>query len=156
MTIDGSMRRYGSPSLLWRWAIVPLSAALLAVATPANPFASSARHGSSKDKLDRALNDRLAAGRPEDEDDVRVIVQSSGDREAVKRRLKTGGGRIVRDHELIQGFTATVRVQQLEALANEPDVDRVSIDAVVAADATYSLLATEGLPAAATVARSTT
>src|SRR3989442_1256655 len=104
MTIDGSMRRYGSPSLLWRWA----------------------------------------------------IVQSSGDREAVKRRVKTGGGRIVRDHELIQGFTATVRVQQLEALANEPDVDRVSIDAVVAADATYSLLATEGLPAAATVARSTT
>src|SRR5256885_13766799 len=126
MTIDCSMKRCGGPSLLWRGAIVPLCAALLAVAASANPFASSTQRGSFADKLDRALNDRLGAGRPED--DVRVIVQSSGDHEAVKRRLKTGGGRIVRDHELIRGFTATVRVQQLEALANEPDVDRVSIE----------------------------
>src|SRR6266446_7646013 len=110
MTIDCSMKSCSSPSLLWRGALVPLCAALLAVAASANPFASSTHHGSSADKLDRALNDRFGAGRPEEE--VRVIVQSSGDREAVKRRVKTGGGRIVRDHELIRAFTATVRVQQ--------------------------------------------
>src|SRR5438034_658962 len=153
MTTECSTERCGSRSL-WRGSIVPLYAALLALAVSANPFASSTHDGSAAHKLDRALNDRLDAGRPEDE--VRVIVQSSGDREAVKQRVKTRGGRIVANHELIRAFTTTVRVQQLEALANEPDVDRISIDAVVAADATYSLLATEGLPAAATVTRSTT
>src|SRR3989442_5697483 len=105
MSIDCSMKRCCSPSLLWRGAIVPLCAAILAVTVSANPFASSTQHGSSADKLDRALNDRLAAGRPEE--DVRVIVQSSGDREAVKWRGENPRGRPLSDHPPILGLNPT-------------------------------------------------
>ena len=49
--------------------------------------------------------------------------------------MKKRGDRIETDHRRLEAFTATVRGEDLEALDADPDVESVSIDAIITANA---------------------
>lgn len=124
-----------------------LTLALILVTT-VRPLDVKAQPNLNSQKIDRALHALLATD-PGPED-VRVIVRArdAHTREHLKNRLRAHGDRIEADHDSIGGFTATLHVADLRALANDPATEALSIDAVVTADhtSTSSLLATQLLP----------
>src|ERR1700741_657358 len=84
-------------------------------------------------KLDRVLQRLAARG-----DDVkhRVIVRTRHNRAAaVADRLAKHGDHVESQHARIDAFTATVHGADLSALVADPDVDGVSVDAVITSHA---------------------
>ena len=76
---------------------------------------------------------QVAAGNPSWH--ARVIVRTkSGKRAATALGLADRGGFLHADHPLISAFTATVSASDLLAFSRDPDIERVSIDAVVRAN----------------------
>ena len=111
-----------------------LMAAAVVVAM-ANPAVNQARgpHRPKSAKLDQVLQHAADSG---DGSEKRVIVRvRPGQSTAVQDRAKKRGDRVDSDHPRLSAFTATVGGGELAALSVDPDVESVSIDAVVSSDA---------------------
>ena len=95
----------------------------------------SAHSGGSKpkpSKLDRVLRKAAANG---DTSLKRVIVRArAGRASSLADRLKKHGDRIEANHRRLESLTAEVHGEDLLALEADPDVEAVSIDAVIKAD----------------------
>ena len=105
--------------------------ALVAIAVLTQPIVNHAG-SEKKSKLDRVLRKAADAG---DSAPQRVIVRTRTGRAAdVEERRKKHGDRIESVHRRINAFTATVHGEDLLALERDPDVEAVSIDAVLTAD----------------------
>ncbi|MEX2271040.1 MAG: S8 family peptidase [Vicinamibacterales bacterium] len=127
---------------------MPLLVALvLGTVVSVHPRAEGQRPRHQHDRLDRAIRALVEDGHA---GNVRVIIRAPGARDDLQRRLTAHGDRVHAHHFSIESISATVHAQDLEALADDPAVERVSIDARVrvheTATATHSLLPTEGLP----------
>jgi hypothetical protein len=96
---------------------------------------SITRSGEPKEKpskLDRVLR---KAAETADESAQRVIVRTRrGQTSAVADRLKKHGDRIESEHRRLDSFSATIHGTDLQALERDPDVQGVSVDAVITAD----------------------
>jgi serine protease AprX len=117
---QGSMRRWFSAALV----------VALAVLAPAmnQPGGVAAK---TKSKLDRVLQRALDN---EDGSRQRVIVRPrSGHSHAVADRVSKRGHRIEAAHRRLGSFTATVDGDGLRALSADPDVENVSVDALLTA-----------------------
>ena len=121
--------RTGRVVSVHRW----LSAACVvavAILVPAVDQAGSAS-AKTKSKLDRVLQRAVDKG---DAAPRRVIVRPRpGASEAVADRVSKKGNRIEAAHRRLRSFTATVDADGLRALSADPDVENVSIDAILAA-----------------------
>ena len=85
-----------------------------------------------KSKLDRVLRKAADAG---DAAPQRVIVRTRPGRVGdVEERRRKHGDRIESEHRRINAFTATVHGEDLSALERDPDVEAVSIDAILTSD----------------------
>jgi serine protease AprX len=85
-----------------------------------------------KSKLDRVLRKAADAG---DGAPQRVIVRTRAGRAGdVEERRRKHGDRIESVHRRINAFTATVHGEDLSALERDPDVEAVSIDAILTSD----------------------
>ncbi len=94
-----------------------------AVALPA-----AAGDGRRHSKLDKILQEALA----HPPKNTRVIIQTRpGSEDALKRTLQGHGDTIEREHASLHAFTATVHGEDLAALAADPSVLSISIDAWV-------------------------
>ena len=113
--------------------VVLFAAALLAALS--FPAVNQARGGAPKQrpsKLDRVLRKAAAAG---DSSPLRVIVRTRPGRSAsVGERLARHGDRIEANHRRLESLTALVHGDDLLALEADPDVEALSIDAVISAD----------------------
>lgn len=111
-------------------------AALLVAGFAATAAAGDRGHNG---KLDLALRDRVAHGTPGRE---RVIISSTpGTRDALRRALAARGAAVVAEQPAIDALTAMVRVEDLEALASDPLVASIAMDAEVRASARTKLSA---------------
>jgi serine protease AprX len=114
---------------------------IVALATWAHPLAMGHQR-SERANIDRAL--ALQAGA--DADPIRVIVRTRQDAsERVKRVVTHHGHDILADHPTISSFAAVVHRGDIDALAADPGVEGISLDAIVSAHQTKvsSLYATE-------------
>ena len=113
--------------------VVLFAAALFAALS--FPAVNQARGGAPKQrpsKLDRVLRKAAAAG---DTSPQRVIVRTRPGRSAsVAERLARHGDRIEANHRRLESLTALVHGDDLLALEADPDVEALSIDAVISAD----------------------
>jgi len=99
------------------------------------PAVNQARgpHGPKTAKLDQVLQRAADSG---DGSEQRVIVRvKPGQSTAVQDRAQKRGDHVDADHRRLSAFTATVGSEELAALSVDPDVESVSIDAVVSSDA---------------------
>ena len=104
---------------------------LVSIAVLSQPVVNHAGNDKTS-KLDRVLRKAADAG---DAAPQRVIVRTRPGRAAeVEERRKKHGDRIESVHRRINAFTATVHGDDLSALDRDPDVEAVSIDAVLTAD----------------------
>ena len=119
-----------------RLSYVLLFAATL-VAALSYPAVNQARGGAATQrppKLDRVLRRAAATG---DTSPQRVIVRTRAGRSAsVADRLAKHGDRIEARHRRLESLTALVHGGDLLALEADPDVEAVSVDAVITADST--------------------
>src|SRR5438445_8691692 len=138
--------------------LIPLLGAAFAILVWSHPLAKGAPHPERQDKIDRALAaDLTAPGNGH----VRVIVKTHADaRSRIREALDGHGGRITADHPTISAFSAVIHRRDVDSLVSDPDVEGVSLDAVVRADQTKadartsSFVATEvpaGSPAGGSV-----
>lgn len=118
---------------------------LVAVALAAvlsHPVVNHARIGEPNRKLDRVLRNAVASG---DKTPKRVIVRTrSGRTSSVADRVNKHGDHIEAEHRRLDSFTATVHGDDLQALEGNPDVEAVSIDAVITADQVTQETVSEG------------
>ena len=106
--------------------------AVVSVFVLTQPVVNHAGGGEKHSKLDRVLRKAADAG---DSAPKRVIVRTRAGRTAdVEERRKKHGDRIESVHWRINAFTATVHGEDLSALERDPDVEAVSIDAILTAD----------------------
>ena len=83
-------------------------------------------------KVSPRLDERIRAAGANDL--VRVIVQTADEPTAGHlTRISNKGGTLKRKHSAIRGYSARVRAADLERLANDPEVTRISIDTPVTA-----------------------
>ena len=114
--------------MIWRLsAVVVVSVTVLTL-----PVVNHARGGDTHRKLDRVLR---KAAESDDNSPQRVIVRArSGRALDVAARRKKHGDRIEAEHGRLNAFTATIHGRDLAELEGDPDVEGVSIDAVLTAD----------------------
>ena len=109
--------------------------ALLLVAGLSHPVVNYARGHEPKakpSKLDRVLRRAAATG---DRSEQRVIVRTRrGRTSVVADRIRKHWDYIDSEHHRLDSFAATVHADDLLALEGDPDVQAVSVDAVVTAD----------------------
>jgi len=97
------------------------------------PAPAVAQYGDTKRKIDQALVDSSG---PRSVGSRRVIIRTKpGAALEVRKKLEARGDRVLTDHKLVHALTATVRAQDLAALAANPDIQSISIDAPVSASA---------------------
>ena len=95
--------------------------------------ADSRRTSKRAPKLDLELQRQRRAHRDEM---VRVIVTpAAGHWSAALQKRRAHGDAITSEHRIVDAFSATVHVDDLDALDADPDVANVSADAVVTSDA---------------------
>jgi serine protease AprX len=81
----------------------------------------------TKDVLDKARDARSG-------EMISVIVQTTGDPSAEHLgRMRGRGASIKKHHKAIRGYSARVPASEIQALADDPEVEHVSIDAPVSA-----------------------
>jgi serine protease AprX len=102
----------------------------LALCTPAYA-ASQPRGGGHATKLDSALASQGAS----DHRSAVIVTMKPGTKPGVRRRLEAQGGKVHKEHHIIDALTVKVDSRGLAALAADPDVLHISTDAVVAANA---------------------
>ena len=102
-------------------SVLAAAAALLLLVTPV--AAQTPDH-----KLDQALRALRRGGAQ------RVIIQTTaGARDAVRRALRSHGGKVAAEHPGIDAITAEVHVGDLRRLAERGDVTSIALDAEVTA-----------------------
>jgi serine protease AprX len=95
--------------------------------------------------IDRALSEAAAKG---DSARRRVIVRYRTTIDSdVERSFESRGNKIRRRHRAASAFTAEVRAKDLASLASDPNIEGFSDDAVVSADAGFSLSSLPALSA---------
>ena len=110
------------------------AALIAALSFPAVNQARGAAPKQRPSKLDRVLRKAAATG---DTSPQRVIVRTRAGRSAsVAERLVKHGDRIEAKHQRLESLTAFVHGDDLRALEADPDVEAVSVDAVISADRT--------------------
>ena len=118
-----------------RLSAAPLRvAAVLLLAVFSHPVVNHAGTEQPTDKpskLDRVLRKVGDGGTTSEQ---RVIVRTRrGQTSAVADRLRKHGDRVESQHRRLDAFTATIHADDLRALERDPDVQAVSVDAVIAA-----------------------
>ncbi|MCZ6697081.1 MAG: S8 family serine peptidase, partial [Acidobacteria bacterium] len=89
-------------------------------------------YGDAGKKISKGLERRLQEVAPDDQ--VRVIVQTLLAPSSIHYgRLHRRGGAVRRLHTSIQGYAATLPAAQISAFAEDPEIERVSLDAPVSA-----------------------
>ena len=112
-----------------RWSS---AVAVVSVIVLTQPSVNHAGSGEKRSKLDRVLRKAADAN---DSAPQRVIVRTRAGRATdVEERRKKHGDRIEAVHRRINAFTATVHGEDLSALERDPDVEAVSIDAILNAE----------------------
>ena len=125
----------------WLCAAIALSAAVL---TPSVNQARGAEGKTKLPKLDRVLQRAMDQHDPSSR---RVIVRSRpGHSDAVADRVAKRGDRIEKAHRRLRSFTASVGADGLHALSADPDVENVSIDAILTAGTADDEDVTSGEP----------
>jgi serine protease AprX len=116
---------YGWGKAVWGTVVA------LALCTPAQAGPQSSRgHGSGK--LDSALQQTGSS-----DGLLTVIVTAKpGVKPGVRKRAESHGNKVVKDHDIINAMTVQVDESGLAALAADPDVASVSVDADVSPSAT--------------------
>src|SRR4029453_16765706 len=112
-----------------------LGAAALLFAVFSHPAVNHAKDGDPKHKPAKLDRVRKQAADRGDSSDQRVIVRTRRDRgAAVADRLKRHGDHVESEHRRLNSFTAVVHGDDLRALEADPDVEGLSVDAIVMAD----------------------
>jgi serine protease AprX len=102
----------------------------LALCTPAHADSHSGR-GRGSGKLDSALQQDTSS------DGLTVIVTARpGARSGVRTRAEAHGNTVLKDHDIINAVTVRVDERGLAALAADPDVESISMDADVSPSGT--------------------
>jgi serine protease AprX len=105
------------------------------------PATGTAGNGASSGKLDRVLAGGSSQG------SQRVIIRTRpGAQGSIRHKLERNGDRVHKEHRLVHAVSARVSREQLAALAADPDVESVSVDAVVRAHSTLSLSSLTSTP----------
>ena len=87
------------------------------------PAPSAAQYG----KVDKALRDSAGSGGTR-----RVIIQlKPGGKSSVREKLSSHGRKVLADHKLVNAMTAEVGAADIAALAQDPNVESISVDATV-------------------------
>ena len=108
---------------------VAITAAALAIPIL---IAAPPAHGGPGKKISKGLERQLQQAAPDDQ--VRVIVQTLKSPSSIHYgRLHKRGGAVRRLHTSIQGYTATLSASQIPAFAEDPEIERVSLDSPVSA-----------------------
>src|SRR5262245_33413658 len=108
---------------LYRSVILLVSLALL----PASLVSAAPDDGG---KVSAELARQARDARPDDL--IPVIVQTVSDTtDDHLGRMSSGGGQLKRRHSSIKGYSALVPASEVDALAGDPEVERVSLDAPV-------------------------
>ena len=102
----------------------------LAICTPAFAASQPGRGGGQSTKLDSALVSSASDLR-----DAVIVTMKPGTKPGVRRRLEAQGGKIHKEHQIIDALTVKVDARGLAALAADPDVLHISTDADVSAKA---------------------
>jgi serine protease AprX len=102
------------------------AALTLVLSTPALASASPARGpgGGPPGKLDA----KLARGSSDEPQPV-IVTMKAGGKAGVKKRLEAQGGKVLKDHSIVNAVSARVDARALAALVSDPDVAHVSVDA---------------------------
>jgi serine protease AprX len=88
--------------------------------------------GSSKGKVSKEVERRVGASAADDQ--VRVIIQTHGQPSSTHfNRLHKRGGSVKRTHSAIRGYAAAIPASQIQGFADDPEIERVSLDAPVQA-----------------------
>src|SRR4029453_12369696 len=112
-----------------------LGAAALLFAVFSHPAVNHAKDGDPKHKPAKLDRVRKQAADRGDASSQRVIVRTRRDRAAaVADRLKKHGDHVESEHRRLNSFTAVVHGDDLRALEADPDVEGLSVDAIVMAD----------------------
>lgn len=91
------------------------------------PAPAAAQHDPPHEKIDKALSKLSSSAGPQ-----RVIIRTKrGAGLHVQRNLQAQGHRVIASHRLIDAVTARVHVAAIAALANDPNVESISLDAPV-------------------------
>jgi len=108
--------------------------ALILAAVPVSAQDAGVRPSDQIHKLDKKLRESLTkAPRPE-----RVIIRTKdGRRAALRLALRAHGDVVTEEHPEVDALSAVVHGEDLLALANDPAVESVSIDATVRADGAW-------------------
>jgi serine protease AprX len=108
----------------------------LVLCTPALAATHHSRGGGARasGKLDAALQ---ARGSADGDHDVIVRIRD-GAKDGVRRRVEGHGNKVRKDHSIVNALSVRVDSDGLAALASDPDVESISLDADVAPDAVTS------------------
>ncbi len=107
------------------------AALLLVLWSPATALERGGGGGHASGKLDSAL----ARGGSSGDTQSVIVTMKAGTKESVGRRARAHGARIHKDHTLINALSMRVDGDGLAALASDPDVEHISINADVAPSA---------------------
>jgi serine protease AprX len=92
--------------------------------------------------------DRLLAQVSSTDGPQRVIVRFRPDaRASVLHHVESRGGHVTGDHAFVHAITARIDARELAALAADPDIESISADAIVGADAKTSTATTQTIGA---------
>jgi serine protease AprX len=129
----------GAVGLLITSALAVLVAGILLVDAA---FAAPGDHGSGRGKMS---DDLLAAAQAGGSGSLSVIIQTLGDPgDADLQRFRSHGADVRTKHAAIAGVTATVPVANLDDLADDPKVERLSLDLPVRAQLDVAVRAAGG------------
>jgi subtilisin family serine protease len=105
---------------------------VLALCVPADAASPSGKDGEKARKLDDALLQKGNSGSSKDRQPV-IITLKRGAKPGVRKRLEASGGRVINDHGIVNALSVHVDARALDALIDDPAVERISTDAPVSA-----------------------
>jgi serine protease AprX len=97
----------------------------LVLTTPALASAAPPRPGGAPPGK---LDSKLSRGSSDEPQDV-IVTMKAGTKAGVRKRLEAQGGKVRKDHSIVNAVSARVDARALAALVSDPDVDHVSVDA---------------------------
>jgi serine protease AprX len=139
--MDIKAKQAGRDGMLTAGRLLPLIAAIaLTVTGPATQaLAESGRSGRVSESVDRRIHDAAPDAL------IPVVVQTRGPvSDGHLARLHGRGGTLKTKHNAIDGYSALVPAGAIGALADDPDVDRISYDFPVHAFMDVALRAVRG------------
>jgi serine protease AprX len=104
------------------------AALMLVLCSPARALDHGHGRGQPPGKLDSVLSHRGASHGHQ----TVIVTVKPGTKRGVYRRLEAHGGRLLKDHSIINGLSVRVDAHGLAALVSDPDVQSISVNADVA------------------------